>query len=73
MSYSRFILERMLLAIERRGDRTWVENRIPVEKPRRVFVVTKRGGIRREELVEERNRREDKNAINITYIQSAHK
>jgi DnaJ-class molecular chaperone len=29
--------------------------------------VTKRRDIRREELVEEKNRREDKNAINITY------
>jgi len=28
---------------------------------------------KREELVEERNRREGKNAINITYMQSTHK
>jgi len=32
-----------------------------------------RRGIKREELVEERNRREGKSAINITYIQRIHK
>jgi hypothetical protein len=37
-----------------------------------VLTVTKRRDIRREELVGERNRREGKNAINITYIQMAH-
>jgi len=35
--------------------------------------VTKRRGIKREELVRERNRKEGKNAINITYIQRTHK
>ena len=35
--------------------------------------MTKRRDIRREELVEERNRREDESAINITYMQSTHK
>jgi len=63
---------RILLTIERWGERTWVENRIPVEKPSRVLTVTKQRDIRREELVGERNRREGKNAINITYIQMAH-
>jgi hypothetical protein len=35
-----------------------VENRIPVEKPRRALVVTKRRDIRRGELVEEKNKKE---------------
>ncbi len=42
-------------------------NRVPVEKPSRVLAVTKRRVIRREELEGERNRREGKNAIYITY------
>jgi DnaJ-class molecular chaperone len=35
--------------------------------------VTKRRDIRREELVEEKNRREDESTINITYMQSTYK
>jgi cytochrome c553 len=35
--------------------------------------VTKRMDIRREELVEEKNRKEGKSAINITYMQITHK
>jgi hypothetical protein len=38
-----------------------------------VLAVTKQEGNRREELVVERNRKEGKNAINITYIQRTHK
>ncbi len=55
-------LERTLLTADRRGDRKRVENKIPVERSRRVLAVTKRGVIKREELVEERNRREGKDA-----------
>jgi len=38
-----------------------------------VLAVTNRRDIKREELAEERNRKEGKNAINITYIQRTHK
>ena len=60
---NRFILGRMLLITERWGDRTWVEKRIPVEK----WMCTNRRVIKREELVGERNRREDKKAISVCW------
>ena len=44
-----------------------MENRIVVEKSLIALAVTRRRGIKREELVGERNRREGNNVINITY------
>jgi hypothetical protein len=60
MSYNRFILERILLTIERRGDRTSAENRIRAEKPSVALAVTKARVSKRGELEVERNRREGK-------------
>jgi predicted transcriptional regulator len=58
--------ERIILTVERWGDRRWVQNRIPVERQRKAPAVTKRGVLKREELVGERNRREGKNERSIT-------
>jgi len=44
--------------------------RIPAGEKRKL---ANRRASKREELVEEKNRREGKNAINITYIQKTHK
>lgn len=54
------------MIVERNGDRKRVENRIPVERSRRVLAVPKRRGIKREELVGERNKREGRNKRGIT-------
>ncbi|MFP3985845.1 MAG: hypothetical protein ACLFU9_07795 [Candidatus Bathyarchaeia archaeon] len=52
----------------KRDDRRRVENRIPIERSRRVLTVTKRRVIKREELVAERNRREGKDARGTTIL-----
>jgi len=53
-------LEKMLLIVEEWCEKTIAEIRIAIEKSPRVFGATRRKVIKREELVEERNRREGK-------------
>lgn len=65
-AFSYTYLGRILLTNEMSGDRTSAKNRIHVEKLSMALGATERGGIRREEPVGERNRREGKNARGIT-------
>jgi hypothetical protein len=73
MSNNRLTLERVLLRLGCEVTEHEWRTGFPLENPSRVLAVTKRGGIRREELVGERSRKEGKNATNTTYRELVNK